>query len=658
MNDKTFFEQLVKAGISLNPQQTEAVRTVEGPVSVFAGPGSGKTTVLTCRLAYMHLVHGVPLSACMVMTFTRAAAQEMTERLKRLPGMQNAPLNGMAIGTFHSIFYRFLQRRSQVMPNILTRAEQKAILWEAIRTVDGAVTEDRYKQVLNRIGLCKNHLIRPEMLKVKEKENKRLKQIFAMYEAFKFQKNKIDYDDILVLTFEWLVADPVSRTLLADRFRYFVVDEFQDTNWVQYRILQTLADSKNVFVVGDDDQAIYGFRGANVKFMLDFQQDYPDAKQIVLGTNYRSTETLIRHTSALIQNNTKRWPKQISGTGREGTKPIILYPANASEEAETIVREIRELTKNGHTLERIAVLYRTHLQVRNFVEVCIRSDVPFFLHDSEQSFYEVWYIRNILQYLALSMDPDDLESLFNILNRPKRYVHVPQLRHQILSVRTEKRVTGLDALSELAGLEGYQRRYLKQFQNDVKRLATMPPKQAIETVLHSIGYMRYVEDYCKQLGLDLKEVQDELEAFVELAEPFPAIPEFLAHVQNVREHVTASRNNRQNGLQLMTFHKAKGLEYQAVFIIGAVDGMVPHHKSCLGLTHSSQNNKKQSPHPDALEEERRLFYVACTRAQNHLVISAPVRYLGQKSQPSPFIRELMDVVADDSKHPSVSRGLS
>jgi DNA helicase II / ATP-dependent DNA helicase PcrA len=269
------------------------------------------------------------------------------------------------------------------------------------------------------------------------------------------------------------------------------------------------------------------------------------------------------------------------------------------------------------------------------------------MSDQEYSFYDVWYIRNIMQYLMLSSNPDDLESLIDVVNRPKRYIYGPHIRQQVIDLRAKKGISALDALGFLESLEVYQARKLNQFQEDIKKLARKKTNHAIESVLYDIGYMQYIEEYGTQIGLDISTIQDDIQALIETSESFESIPEFLIHMQNVQQQVAASSNNKNSGLQLMTFHKAKGLEFDDVYIVGVVEEMVPHQKSVVQSKVPTDAKRPKELDQNALEEERRLFYVACTRAKHRLIISAPKQYLGKTCKPSMFIQELMDATPDN-----------
>ncbi|UOF89760.1 ATP-dependent helicase [Fodinisporobacter ferrooxydans] len=653
MTDEQFFSVLAQSGVCLNKEQMTAVRTVYGPVSVFAGPGSGKTTVLVCRLAYMHLVCGISLKNCLVMTFTKAAAQEMKERLLGFPGMFERDVARMTIGTFHSVFYRFLLRGKQELPDIMTAQEQNQCIREAVRTVADDTTDEQIKLILTQIGLCKSYYILPQTLQVKKTENIKFKKMYAMYEALRLKANKMDYDDVLLYTLEWLRQDHTSRAFLSGQYPFLVVDEFQDTNFVQYKLLQMLAQEQNIFVVGDDDQAIYGFRGADVKFLLNFQSDFPNTTQIILGTNYRSTDSLIGHTSNLIGKNQIRQYKQLQGIGRNGGKLKLIRPASMKEEAQTIVDAIKKRINQGADAHQCAVLYRTHVQARSIVDVCIKENLPFFLHD-DGNFYDIWYVRNVLQYLQAAANPNDIESLFDILNRPKRYVYGAHIRTELLRLCGQSKRHAVDVLPQIRPLEPYQIRKLEDLRSDIYTLQKLPPKAAIRYVLQSIGYFRYIEDYTGQVGQDSTEIASELEELMEMAEPFQTLQEFLVHITDARKTIAESVRNRTVGVQFMTFHRAKGLEFEDVYIVGAVEGMTPHPKAFQhsngntsdGNIHGRKigkiNDKEQEKYQQALEEERRLFYVACTRAKKHLYVSVPKQYLGKKSAPSMFVQELAE----------------
>ncbi|MGZ4163490.1 MAG: ATP-dependent helicase, partial [Tumebacillaceae bacterium] len=305
MKEPAFFEQLSTVGIHLNEEQREAVRHVAGPLVVFAGPGSGKTTVLTCRTAYLLQVAQVYPGEMLIVTFTRAAAEEMQSRVAAMPGIGQQAVRAAEIGTFHSVFMRMLVQNNGRVPQLIEDAEQRTIIRNLLREQGQDGDDEEVAEALQKIGLCKNNLIMPDRIKATKPENQKFRDLFSGYEEAKRKADRWDYDDILVQCYYMLKSNPAVLERYQRRFRYILVDEFQDTNLAQYEVIKLLGAHGNVCIVGDDDQSIYRFRGSRVEFLLDFESTFSGAKKVILATNYRSIEPVIETSSRLILHNRK-----------------------------------------------------------------------------------------------------------------------------------------------------------------------------------------------------------------------------------------------------------------------------------------------------------------------------------------------------------------
>ncbi|MBL0387730.1 ATP-dependent helicase [Tumebacillus sp. ITR2] len=630
LSETGFFEGIADNGIRLNPEQREAVRHVAGPLVVFAGPGSGKTTVLTCRAAYMMQVARIPANQLLIVTFTRAAAEEMQERLGRLPGVGEGIARAAEIGTFHSVFLRMLlQQNGGRMPQLIEDSEQRMLIRNLLREAGGDGDDEEVADALQKIGLCKNNLILPERIKATKPENQKFRDLFAGYEKGKARMDRWDYDDILVECYHMLTSNPSALEYYRRKYRYILVDEFQDTNLAQYEVIKLLAGHGNLCIVGDDDQSIYRFRGSRVEFLLDFEKTYEGASKVILATNYRSTEPVIETASRLILHNRKRQSKHIKGTGREGDRPVLIRPEGERDEAEQILTQVETLLRDGQEAEGVVVLYRTNIQVRAVIDGLVQRELPFTLHDADGDFYRRWQVRDVLTYFRLAMEPDDLDGLVQIINRPKRYLYPERWVDEVHHIRREHGCSYLEALKKVPGLEPYQRQKVEQLAKDLHKLKFQSPSSALQTLRKEIGYDKYLEEYTTKTGNDLKAASEPLEELEQAVIGHGTIPRFLEHVAEVNETIRKNRNKGE-GIQLMTMHKAKGLEFEHVYCIGLVDEMVPHSKAI-----NVEGEKRDA----ALEEERRLLYVGMTRAKRFLTLSAPIRYHGGKAEPSPFLYE-------------------
>ncbi|KEO84453.1 ATP-dependent helicase [Tumebacillus flagellatus] len=630
LSETGFFEGIADNGIRLNPEQREAVRHTAGPLVVFAGPGSGKTTVLTCRAAYMMQVARIPANQLLIVTFTRAAAEEMQERLGRLPGIGESVARAAEIGTFHSVFLRMLlQQNGGRMPQLLEDAEQRQIIRNLLREAGEDGDDEEVADALQKIGLCKNNLILPARIKATKPENQKFRDLFAGYEKAKARMDRWDYDDILVECYHMLTGNPLALEYYRRKFRYILVDEFQDTNLAQYEVIKLLAGHGNLCIVGDDDQSIYRFRGSRVEFLLEFEETFPGAAKVILATNYRSTDPVIDTASRLILHNRKRQSKHIKGTGREGDRPVVIRPEGERDEAEQVLTQIEQLLRDGMEPEGIAILYRTNIQVRAMIDGLVARNVPFTLHDADGDFYRRWQVRDVLTYFRLALEPDDLDGLVQIINRPKRYLYPERWVEEVHHIRREKNCSYLEALKQVTGLEPYQRQKVEQLAKDLHKLKFQSPASALQTLRKEIGYDKYLEEYTTKTGNDLKAASEPLEELEQAVIGHGTIPKFLQHVAEVNETIRKNRNKGE-GIQLMTMHKAKGLEFEHVYCIGLVEDMMPHAKAL-----NAEGEKRDA----ALEEERRLLYVGMTRAKRFLTLSAPKCYHGSRTEPSPFLYE-------------------
>ncbi|PWK14348.1 ATP-dependent helicase [Tumebacillus permanentifrigoris] len=630
LSETGFFEGIANNGIRLNPEQREAVRHVAGPLVVFAGPGSGKTTVLTCRAAYMMQVARIPANQLLIVTFTRAAAEEMQTRLGVMPGIGEQAVRATEIGTFHSVFLRMLlQQNGGRMPQLLEETEQRTLIRNLLREAGEDGDDEEVADTLQKIGLCKNNLILPARIKATKPENQKFRDLYAGYEKAKARMDRWDFDDILVECYHMLTSNPLALAYYQRKYRYILVDEFQDTNLAQYEVIKLLAGHGNLCIVGDDDQSIYRFRGARVEFLLDFESLYPGAEKVILATNYRSTDPVIETSSRLIMHNRKRQSKHIKGTGREGERPVLIRPEGERDEAEQILTQVEALLASGQEGREIVVLYRTNIQVRAVIDGLVQRNLPFTLHDSDGDFYRRWQVRDVLTYFKLALEPDDLDGLTAIINRPKRYLYPERWVDEVHHIRREQGDSYLEALQKVASLEPYQRQKVEQLAKDLHKLRFLSPSSALQMIRKTIGYDKYLEEYAQKSGNDLKAASEPLEELEQAVMGHGTIANFLQHVAEVNETIRRSRNKGE-GIQLMTMHKAKGLEFEHVYCIGLVEEMVPHSKAI-----NVEGDKKDA----AYEEERRLLYVGMTRAKRFLTLSAPIRYHGGKAEPSPFLYE-------------------
>lgn len=598
----------------LNAGQREAV-TLEGKSAVvFAGPGSGKTTVLTRRAAWL-LSQGVPENRMMVVTFTRAAAQEMRRRLLK----QSGGSSGITIGTFHSIFLRLLRNAGVAIPRLAGEREQTGLIRELLIESGRPADEEAVSNTLSQIGFCKGNLMFPERMKLKQAKNIAFRELFQAYQQGLEQRGIWDYDDILLRFHDGLRKEH----LLQRRFLYILVDEFQDINRVQMEAIRLLlSEEGTLFAVGDDDQSIYGFRGSDPEYMLNLPHTLPNCTRIVLTTNHRSTEPIIQIGQQLIAHNRLRQPKKVEGTGKAGGAPRWWKPVDEEDEA----GQILGILKDGM---ETAVLYRTSTQARAVIDILVRADIPFAVSPGDATFYRRWQVIDVLSYLQLAHDPDDLDALVRVINRPKRYLFGEEWLNELQGISRETSLPLLLCLPQLKGLESYQIKHLERMVQQVTALQGEPPTTAVDRVRREIGYDTFLSAMARDLGLDFQTLAEPVDELSMAATAHRKIEDFLLHIEEVDRKVREQPKSPR--VRLMTLHKSKGLEFDRVILIGLHAMVLPHRRS-LQVPEKMKNR--------AWEEERRLLYVGLTRARQELILSVSATRQGKRVGPSPFLKEM------------------
>ncbi|NLM03483.1 MAG: ATP-dependent helicase [Clostridiales bacterium] len=619
-------EDLIK---KFNDKQYLAIQHNTGPCMIYAGPGSGKTTVITYRIWYLIKKHNVDPSKILVLTFTKAAADEMKTRFRNIDGLSNMDKMRVHFGTFHSIFYKIIRNYySYSLDNILND-RTKTIL---IRNILAHMKIDQYfcrediKDILLDISLYKNNLPEKTIPQSGKLSIQEFKEILNNYEQYKIKNKKIDFDDMLTQCYYLLRDRPDILEEVRSQFQYILIDEFQDINNIQFEIIKLISHPlNNLFVVGDDDQSIYSFRGAKPYFILEFDKIYKDVKKIILDKNYRSREEIVKRANLLIKNNKYRIHKEISATVDKGKDIIYLKPRDKKEEKTLIVSIINELLEKGYLYKDIAIIYRTNLTTLSIIDTFLDNGIPYITRDQIYNIFEHWIVKDILAYMELSHDLGNREILRHIVNRPTRYITKHAL--QQISIDDENVIT---ALLNKGDLEKYQLENIEELEVDLKVLKQLNSYDAIQYIRKEIEYDKFIKDYCTKKNIDEEGFFEVVEAFEEIAKEHADVKDFLQYVKDFKISIKRNRLNNidDNKVELLTMHSAKGLEYKVVIIISAIEGYIPHDRS-LG-------------DENLIEEERRLFYVAMTRAQELLYISSPLYKDEKKLDISRFVLETKD----------------
>ena len=608
--------------MGFNQAQKKAVSHGEGPCLVLAGPGSGKTLTIVNRIKYLIEEYKVRPEEILVVTFTRFAAAEMKSRLCALMGKQTLPVT---VGTFHGIYYGILNWAYRMgQQNILSEEEKYQILRSAAgkQKMEVFDEEDFIQDIAAEIGKIKNNRIDPDEFVSEKCSADAFREIYREYERQRKKLRKIDFDDMLVLCCELFTSRPDVLAAWQKKFRYILIDEFQDINRIQYDVIRMLAlPENNLFVVGDDDQAIYGFRGADSSLMFRFCEDYPEAAQILLGTNYRSTANIVRNSLKVIEHNEHRFQKDLKASRDNGACIHVQELKDPNEEAQYILDEIEKKEQEGTAPEKIAVLFRIHTDARPVVEALLERHISFQMKEHLPNLYNHFIGKDIQAYFRLALGERKRQDFLQVMNRPKRYIGRDSLSGNTVS---------FEEIRKFYCDREWMMDRVDQFEWDVKMLKKMAPYAAIQYIRKRIGYDDFLKDYALTHNVNKADLFDVLSEIEEAAKPYASIEDWFVHVQEYTEMLRLKERQRslkQEGVRLMTIHAAKGLEFDAVFLIEANEGRIPYKKA---------KTEKET------EEERRLFYVAMTRAKDLLKICYVKTKNGKEVSPSRFVEELLE----------------
>lgn len=607
-------------GKKLNTAQQKAVCHETGPMLVLAGPGSGKTTVLLCRISRL-LERGLAKpQEILALTFSKAAAEEMKSRFENLNGASS-----VSFGTFHSIFFRILRSRyGWNVEQIFQEEERRSILRNSIEAEKWDIPdlEEYISQFFSQLSLMNSELEQPNRFTPTGMPVEEFRKLYRAYEGYKERHEKLDFDDMLTQCYQLLREDAAVREYWQRKYKFILVDEFQDVNQAQFACLQILAEKhQNLFVVGDDDQSIYAFRGARPDFLLHFPTLYPAAKKVTLNTNYRSTERIVNLAERVIGNNEVRFVKNMKGIGEAGDKVTFFLAEDAAKEAAHIAEKIGRLLDEGVPLTEIAVIYRTNLQGGAFARELYKRGIPYDLRDNSGNVYEHWVAKDLLAYLLLAENEESDSALRRILNKPKRYIG-----KDLLAEAETMPYTLLRSFFVCPSLKGWQEENLENLRIDLNQIRKRTPYDALKYIRKVIGYDEYLEEFAAYRRTSAQVLQEIADEIMETAKDCADVRSFREQLERLSlqmKEQSRKKGQKRNGVALMTMHGAKGLEFRAVFLPSLVEGIVPHEKGM-----------------DTVAEERRLFYVAMTRASEKLCLSAILQRYEKERKPSRFLAEM------------------
>lgn len=607
--------------MSLNPSQVQAVIHKDGPCMVLAGPGSGKTLTITKRIEYLIGKHHVSPEEILVITFTKAASIEMKERFVRLCGQKAGPVT---FGTFHGIYYGILKWAYMMnASNILSEEQKYQLLKQVIGRMEIDIDDEKdfLQGIAGEIGNIKNNqipLAEYESLNCSEEV---FREIFEQYEKERKRLKKIDFDDMLVLVYELFKKRPDILSMWQRKFRYILIDEFQDINQVQYDVIRMLAaPENNLFIVGDDDQSIYRFRGARPDIMLGFKKDYPDTKEILLDVNYRSTKAIVNGAARVIRHNVNRYPKQIITTNEQGETVHIQEVRHPIEESKYVVSQIQEAKKRGILSSEIAVLFRTNVEARALAETFMEYNMPFRMKERMPNLYEHFIAQDLTTYLKMALGDRSRKSFLAIMNRPNRYIGRDSVEGTTIS---------FESLRKFYCDKDWMLDRIDQLEVDFRILKNMAPYGAIQYIRKHIGYDEFLKEYAAFRKINMEDLKEVLREIEERAKAFRTIEEWFTHIEEYSEELKRQSQQKETdpeAITFMTMHGSKGLEFDLVFIIGANETITPY---------------KKAETKEEVEEERRMFYVAMTRARKKLIISYTKERNGKSMAQSRFVGELL-----------------
>ncbi len=590
--------------MNFNESQNAAISHYTGPCLTLAGPGSGKTLVITRRTKNLIEQYQVDPADILVVTFTRAAAQEMKTRFQKLMGERRAPVT---FGTFHAIFFSILKYAYHYSADNIIREEQKFILMrELVRKfhLDYEDENEYIEQMLSEISLVKNEGIDIAHYYSSNCAEDTFRRIFDMYQNTLRKHHLIDFDDMLVYTYELFRERKDILALWQKRYPYILVDEFQDINKLQYEIVKMLAAPKNnLFVVGDDDQSIYRFRGASPGIMQSFARDFPHAAHITLDVNYRCAVEIVKKAGNLIAHNTMRFGKKIVSYTEAADAVEKREFKNQREQNLAVIRGIQSYVAEGGQYADLAVLYRTNTQPGLLMEQLMEYNIPFKAKDRMPCLYDHWIAKDIFTYIRIAMGSRERADFLQIMNRPKRYIGRDSL---------EEKTVAFDVWADYYAKNDQEwiAERIDRLAYDCKMLSNMAPYAAINYIRRGIGYDDYLKEYADYRGIRPDDLTDLLDQLQTAAADYPTYPAWQQHITEYKEELqnqSIRQQQEKNRVVLSTFHSAKGLEYEEVYLVDVNEKLTPYKKAVLA---------------EDLEEERRMFYVGMTRAKKRLHIYA------------------------------------
>lgn len=602
-----------------NNSQIQAINHFKGPCMVLASAGTGKTAVITRRTQKLITEHGVNPSNILVITFTKAAATEMKQRFMQMMQQEHTRVT---FGTFHAVFFMVLKVAYHFDASNIIPEEQRYQLMRQIvasHHLDYRDENEFVGNLLGEISKVKNNRIALENYYSSQCGETVFRQIYKEYDRYMKQNRRLDFDDMLLYTYELFDQRPDILQAWQNKYQYILIDEFQDINQLQFDIIRMLASPQNnLFVVGDDDQSIYRFRGSKPEIMLKFPQEYPGCATILLDTNYRCDQNIVDGAMNLIHHNKERFEKEIHAA--KGAQEPIRYLSfkNQKEQNLFLIKSIEGAVREGGSFSEFAVLFRTNTQPRLLIEQLMEYNIPVRMKDQIPNIYEHWIARDLLTYIRIAAGSRKRADFLQIMNRPKRYIGRDSLCEP--EVAFDEWIKMYDEQPWIADR-------IEQLQYDLKMIKTMNPYAAINYIRRGIGYEEYLREYAQYRSISAEDLIDILDELQESAKGYKSYTEWVDHIATYTQEMKRLMEKRmqaKNAVTLATFHSAKGLEFDRVFLVDVNEDVIPYKKAVLDKD---------------IEEERRLFYVGMTRARNRLYICSVASMREEDMQVSRFVEE-------------------
>jgi len=603
--------------MAFTKEQEKAISSQARAVLVVAGPGSGKTTVLTERLVYL-LKNAADSGSCLLLSFTRASSKEMALRFRK------RGLSGVSphFSTIHALCLSLLKEGRGVGKENLVDLYEK-MDWISRYFLEQGIAREEVEELLpnycNQISYFKSITEEERLAFLREEKNENFLPLFQYYEMMRKKRSKLDFEDLLIEVLLELQKNTDLAELWKRRYTHILVDEFQDLSLIQYAILKGLAErGASLFVVGDEDQSIYGFRGASPDILFRFEKDFPFCEKIFLQDNFRSKEEIVELSSRLIGKNKERFRKNLLGRQGRGGRAKYYIVESTAEEGRLIAEHVETCLKEGCRPEEIAILFRSKNQIPALLPEFLEQNIPVVVYEEVNNVFQHFIGKDILAYLRLGMNPENGSDLIQILSKPYRGLRREKILHEN---------TGLKDLLDSVKT-GREHRAVAALEMQLRTLSKLSPKEAVLFIRKEIGYEKYLEDFAKKKNRDFTEWWDGLEEITSMSENYPDLESFFRFITEFnRKALEKRRSEEGKGVRFMTYHSAKGLEFDEVFLPDCIEGVIPDGRA-----------KKQGE----LEEERRSFYVALTRARKGIHIYVTKTRYSKKTVPSRFIPELLE----------------